>query len=311
MRRRRVVLIGAMIALGMVVGLVPSGPAGAAPVPPPASMAAIGDSFTYGFATGAPDCNGFVTCAAYSWSTGTGVQSHHQRLIAIEPAIAGNATNAAVLGAPMSSFVGQATAVAGTQPDYVTVLLGGGDICFGATPTAQFAAQFRAGMDALTSASPGSLVLVASIWDFESQRAAALAADPSATFPFCQTFFNAPATTRAATMDRVVDYNAALAAECATYAACRFDGNALFDHAWTAAELSPVDNFHPSVAGQEMLAEVLWGAGYSWGTPGVTDVNLCKRGGWASVTDDQGRPFRNQGDCVSHVVTGGRNPARG
>jgi len=37
----------------------------------------------------------------------------------------------------------------------------------------------------------------------------------------------------------------------------------------------------------------------------------CKRGGWATYTDDEGTPFTNQGDCVSYVATGGRNPANG
>ncbi len=27
----------------------------------------------------------------------------------------------------------------------------------------------------------------------------------------------------------------------------------------------------------------------------------CKNGGWQNLVDDQGRPFKNQGDCVSFV----------
>ena len=37
----------------------------------------------------------------------------------------------------------------------------------------------------------------------------------------------------------------------------------------------------------------------------------CKKGGWESLTDAAGTPFKNQGDCVSYVATGGRNPADG
>jgi hypothetical protein len=29
----------------------------------------------------------------------------------------------------------------------------------------------------------------------------------------------------------------------------------------------------------------------------------CKRGGWRNLANDQGRPFRNQGQCVRFVVT--------
>lgn len=37
----------------------------------------------------------------------------------------------------------------------------------------------------------------------------------------------------------------------------------------------------------------------------------CKKGGWQTRTDDQGTPFKNQGDCVSYVRTGGANKADG
>ena len=59
-------------------------------------------------------------------------------------------------------------------------------------------------------------------------------------------------------------YNGALEAECATYANCLFDGDALFDHAWLSDEVSTVDNVHPSAAGQQMISTVLYGAGYTW-----------------------------------------------
>jgi hypothetical protein len=37
----------------------------------------------------------------------------------------------------------------------------------------------------------------------------------------------------------------------------------------------------------------------------------CKKGGWQHATDNQGRPFKNQGDCVSFVATNGKNPGAG
>ena len=39
--------------------------------------------------------------------------------------------------------------------------------------------------------------------------------------------------------------------------------------------------------------------------------NDCMKGGWQSYTDDTGTPFKNQGDCVSYVATGGGNTADG
>jgi len=239
--------------------------AATAQAPPlPTSMAAIGDSFTVGFATGAPDC-GSGTC--WSWSTGTSSTSHYVRLLALNPNIAGNAINAAVPGASMSGFVGQvATATSGgNQPGYVTVLLGAADTCLASPPTdvSVFTAEFRAGMDALFQASPSSRVLVASIFSLESLRSAVLADNPSATFALCSsTFFNASDAARAAIMSRLQQFNAVLSTECATYTNCKYDGGALFAHQWTRAEVSTVDNLHPSVAGQNMISTTLWNAGF-------------------------------------------------
>jgi hypothetical protein len=41
------------------------------------------------------------------------------------------------------------------------------------------------------------------------------------------------------------------------------------------------------------------------------DSAACKDGGWRTHTDATGRPFKNQGDCVSYVATGGKNQPNG
>jgi hypothetical protein len=38
-------------------------------------------------------------------------------------------------------------------------------------------------------------------------------------------------------------------------------------------------------------------------------ANQCKGGGWQKLTDTNGTPFKNQGDCVSFVATDGANLA--
>jgi hypothetical protein len=45
---------------------------------------------------------------------------------------------------------------------------------------------------------------------------------------------------------------------CASYPSCRFDGNVVANYAFTAAQVSTYDYFHPSVAGQAKLAEITW-----------------------------------------------------
>lgn len=37
-----------------------------------------------------------------------------------------------------------------------------------------------------------------------------------------------------------------------------------------------------------------------------TTADDCKKGGWETLTDDEGTPFRNQGNCVSWHATGGK-----
>jgi hypothetical protein len=42
-----------------------------------------------------------------------------------------------------------------------------------------------------------------------------------------------------------------------------------------------------------------------------TSKDDCKNDGWENLTDRNGTSFKNQGDCVSYVATGGRNLAAG
>lgn len=37
-------------------------------------------------------------------------------------------------------------------------------------------------------------------------------------------------------------------------------------------------------------------------TPVPTDKDQCKNGGWQNLANDQGEPFKNQGQCVSFVM---------
>ncbi|HYL79962.1 MAG TPA: hypothetical protein VEU07_04065 [Candidatus Acidoferrum sp.] len=43
--------------------------------------------------------------------------------------------------------------------------------------------------------------------------------------------------------------------------------------------------------------------------PIPTSTDQCKHGGWQGLTDSNGTLFKNQGDCVSFVATGGTNLA--
>ena len=60
---------------------------------------------------------------------------------------------------------------------------------------------------------------------------------------------------------------------CAQYAHCRFDNYIGFNTAFTADDVSSLDYFHPSVAGQAQIASIAWANFYDFTdtTPPVSD----------------------------------------
>src|SRR6516165_3058760 len=96
--------------------------ADAAPARPalPGSMAAIGDSITQAV----DDCCSLGSHPQDSWSTGdgypaNGIESHYARLLAMNPAIAGNAYNESVPGAKVADTVAQAQMAVAQRAHYV------------------------------------------------------------------------------------------------------------------------------------------------------------------------------------------------
>jgi lysophospholipase L1-like esterase len=268
--------LAAFISLALLLGLLPAG--AAADTPLPGSMAAVGDSITQAASTGGS------LGADYpqnSWSTGTNasVNSHYQRLVALNPAITGRATNLSVSGAKMVHLNGQMQQAAALQPDYVTVLIGGNDICTDTeaqmTSVPDFRAQFEAAM-ATISASPGTTVYVVSIprvlglWELFRN-------DWWARFIWsiggiCQSLLANPTSTqsadvqrRARVAQRNVDYNQVLFEVCDAAPSCHWDGWAAYNTVFTANDVS-ADYFHPSIAGQAKLAGTSWAAG-PWTAP--------------------------------------------
>ena len=248
--------------------------AGASSTPPPSSMAALGDSLTAGWDV----CGAVMVCPAGSWATGTTLASHYERILAVNPAISGHALNLGVPGAPMSTLSGQASAAVAQGVQYVTILMGGNDVCQSSeasmTPVATFRSQFQTAMNTLRTGLPNAKILVASIpdltriWFIGKDNPAAQAG--WASFG-CATVFGNPTSTAQADVDRrarvhqrIIDLNTALAGVCASSANCKWDGNALFSHQWTPSEISTVDYLHPDLAGQSAMAAVTYAAGYGW-----------------------------------------------
>jgi lysophospholipase L1-like esterase len=250
-------------------------PAAAADPLLPSSMAAVGDSITRAASTGG---SLGVDAPQNSWSTGTNatVNSHAQRLQSLGAQL--TAYNLAVSGARMVHLDGQMANVVSVQPDYVTVLIGGNDLCTDTvaqmTTVADFRAQFETAMDRLMAGTQDTVVYVVSVpnvyqlWNLFKGNW--LARFIWATAGICQSLLVNPTSTQQADVDRReavrqrnIAYNAELAAVCAAHARCRFDNNAAFNTTFTSSDVSG-DYFHPSIAGQAKLASVSWAAGYTW-----------------------------------------------
>lgn len=257
----------------LVAALLP--PLVSAVDPLPASMAAVGDSISQAVSSGG---SLGTVYPANSWSTGTNttVNSHYARLLALDPAIKGRAWNDSVSGAHVVDLDAQMRVVVGQRPDYLTVLIGGNDLCTDTvaqmTSVADFAARFTAAMDTLTAGSPATKVYVVSIprvtqlW--ELFKSSFWARTVWSLGGICQSLLANPTSTqavdvqrRAQVAQRNIDFNAKLAEICARYDQCRYDGDAVYNVVFAKADVSG-DYFHPSVAGQAKLAAISWAAGY-------------------------------------------------
>jgi lysophospholipase L1-like esterase len=271
--RSRVTAAAAAL-LGVVVLLAPS--AVGAQSPYPRSMASTGDSITRAYNTGTIP---YTDNPAGSWSTGTNstVRSHYLRLLALNAKISGKNYNDARSGARMTDLAGQMSTVVAQRAEYVTVLMGGNDICTSSeatmTSVESFRAQFVAAMNRVTSGLPRARIFVSSIpnvyrlWEVLKDDAAARFF--WSTFSICQSMLANPQSTdkadqdrRANVLRREVEFNGVLSEVCAAYAQCRFDDQAVFDTRFEANDVSTRDYFHPSIAGQAKLASVTWGVSY-------------------------------------------------
>ena len=251
-------------------------PAAAAPASTalPNSMAAIGDSITQGF----DDCCSLGSHPQDSWSTGSGwpsngVLSHYQRILSVHPAIAGNAYNDSVSGATVADSEGQAQMAVAQGVQYVTILIGANDVCTSTiasmTATSAFQTAFQSTMSTLESGLPGGAhVFVSSIPDIY-QLWSVLHANPTAEAVWsgahiCQSMLatsNTEAQRQQVLAQEEAD-NAVLGQVCTQYTNCRWDDDATFDTAFSPADVSTIDYFHPSQAGQATLASLTWSS--SW-----------------------------------------------
>jgi lysophospholipase L1-like esterase len=259
--RTTILAAGAAMAVAMIAALAAPASAGTAA---PNSMASTGDSLTQAFNAD----NQYQDRPQYSWSTGTdpAVNSHYQRLLAVNPNIAGKAYNYSRSGARMSDLDRQLKLAAGQKVEYVTVLMGGNDVCRPSiaemTPVNTYQAQFQQAMSNFVAANPRARIFVSSIPSVY-QMWSTLKDNPYAQatwqyFGICQSMLN-PNNTEAdrARVDRQQQaYNRALANVCNKFDRCQWDNNAAYNFKTPASDFSTADYFHPNITGQNDLAAV-------------------------------------------------------
>jgi lysophospholipase L1-like esterase len=266
----------------------------------PNSMAATGDSITRAYNTGTLP---FSDAPGNSWSTGTraSVGSHYSRILAAQPTILGRNYNDAVSGAKMAGLGSQMQQVNGRGVAYVTILMGANDLCTrtvaGMTSVADFRSQFERGMAALSAGSPRARIYVVSIpnvfrlWVILKDNVLARVA--WRTLDTCQSLLRSPLSTdssdvmrRMTVRQRNIDFNAQLEEVCSMYIHCRFDQNAIFSDPFEREDVSRRDYFHPSLQGQQRLAQVAWAATFDFSdqVPPVTTSNTVTVEGGSLVS---------------------------
>jgi len=262
----------------------------------PTRIFSIGDSLSVAF-----DSNFILENPSESWVNGyfgffeglfglEDVNSHHQR---IEAAFGGVGLNGvgAVAGADMDDMVGQAQQAVAADPYYVTVALGGNDVCADdfslATPILDYALQFIDGVLVLDPGlagvggglTPGSTVYVTAVVDVKQlydvgKDATGLFGLDCETiwltsligFP-CATVVSPFGTeeTRAYAQLLAFAYNSLLelvvdAVEPLSMLYWDFTW-APFNIQGTTADISSIDCFHLSSAGQRKMSEATWADG--------------------------------------------------
>ncbi len=272
----------------------------------PNSMASTGDSITR-----ATNTVFYGDSPENSWSTGSSstVQSHYYRILQQNGAISGMNFNDAASGARMTHLNGQVQVAVSQGVEYVTIAMGSNDVCTSseATMTAvgTYRSQFEQAMNTLTSGLPDAAIYVVSIPDIFNLWSI-LKDNPLARLiwslaSICQSLLANPLSTaqadverRARVRQRNIDFNTQLAEVCAEYIHCRFDNNTGFNTVFVPSEISTLDYFHPSIAGQTKAASATWGATYDFSdnVAPVSAATMTPMAGLVSVsitaTDDVG-----------------------
>lgn len=260
-------LVAAIIGAGSIGACSPSSDE----LAPPRVMAALGDSITRAF--NVDECCLLQDAPQYSWSTGTEVDSHLMRLRQRFPGAEITSNNFAVSGARASDVPAQMGKALSANADYVTLAIGANDVCATTAPTRdQFINPIRSALASFSRAQPSGQLLLTSIPDVLALRSTLQSNERAlaiwATFGICRSALSPAATSeqREQTQQRLTAFNTALKETCKEFPQCNWDENAVATTPFSAADVSAIDFFHPSIKGQQLIAAVTW-SHTPWGKP--------------------------------------------
>jgi lysophospholipase L1-like esterase len=253
-----------------------------APAPTPTStptgiasvrtLAVMGDSISLGVNA----CSSAGPCMKESWAVGSdpAVDSLAERIGSVTGR-APRTVDAAAEGARVSTLLGAADRIIAEKPQLVAIFVGANDACAPSvdqmTSTADFTTQIGQLVTQLSQGLPDSHLLMLSVPDlnrlWELGHTNAQVAKLWQSSPSCRSLlWNAGSTDpadadrRAMVQTRVEQFNQAIATACAAASNCVSDGGAMYDHSFSASEVSTIDAFHPSVQGQHAIADIAWTA---------------------------------------------------
>ncbi len=235
-------------------------------------IGAIGDSITAGF-----NAEKFSDNRGYSWSTGDKdeekVDSHYFRVKENNQTKKIVTKNMAFVGAEAKDLLLQTRGLKNIHPNYVTVLIGANDVCHWQEDHAQELKGFKSDVGAtireVIKMKPDVKITLLPIPNFKKLYELGKSHG-------CQQRWNlismcSPLLSQSVTeekrekfYERWEDANDSL-----REVASEFDQNVLFiedlkNYAFEWEHISPKDCFHPSVEGQNQIAELAWDATWVW-----------------------------------------------
>jgi lysophospholipase L1-like esterase len=230
------------------------------------TVGALGDSISVAFnAVNAGDN------AEHSWATGDSDSSHLQRLRRRFTELDVRAVNTAFNGARAADLRGQVDRLVQSEPDYVTMMIGANDLVRWLTGEYgvmldQYVDDVRGAIKRLVDVNPRVMIVLSAVPD--QSQVLDLIGNRQGALERAAAYLNTVAGAAFAKLmvgiykERSVRLNRALAD-----VAQRHSGNVRFcggiaTARFSGEHLSPIDSYHPSVQGQQLLAKLTWNEGF-------------------------------------------------